>query len=87
MFSYGQAKIDSMKKKLNIVLIALLMTFTQPLALRAEPLFKLQSKWKTYPVYIDGDITLSNEWIDAESVELTIGSNYGRSPPYLDVSV
>lgn len=33
---------------------------------------------------VDGDITYSNEWSDANSIDIVLGTNYGRSPPFLE---
>lgn len=39
------------------------------------------------PVEVDGDITYSNEWSDANNMDLVIGTNYGRSPPFLETKL
>ncbi len=42
----------------------------------------VDSAWLVTPVEVDGDITYSNEWSDANSIDLVLGTNYGRSPPF-----
>ena len=48
---------------------------------------RLVVPWMNNPVYLDGDTTNSEEWIDANSVDLILGTNYGRSPPFLEARI
>ena len=45
----------------------------------------IESKGLKNPVAVDWDVTFSNEWSDANKIELTIGTNYGRRPPFHEV--
>ena len=47
----------------------------------------IDSAWLVTPVEVDGDITYSNEWSDANNIDLVIGTNYGRSPPFLETKL
>ncbi|MBD3171592.1 hypothetical protein GF326_03890 [Candidatus Bathyarchaeota archaeon] len=77
-----------MNAKKLVILTLLMLTTTQTIyvSLCGHP-NKLTSAWLTNSVYIDGDVTDSKEWIDANSMELKIGTNYGRSPPFLETEI
>jgi hypothetical protein len=47
----------------------------------------VDSAWLVTPVAVDGDITYSNEWSDANSIDIVLGTNYGRSPPFLETKI
>ena len=47
----------------------------------------IESKWLKNQVYVDGDVTFSNEWSDANKKEVIIGTNYGRSPPFYETTI
>ena len=74
------------KKLVTLTLLMLATTQTIYVSLCGHP-NKLTSARLTNPVYIDGDVTDSKEWIDANSMELKIGTNYGRSPPFLETEI
>lgn len=42
----------------------------------------VDSAWLVTPIEVDGNITYSNEWSDANSIDLILGTNNGRSPPF-----
>jgi hypothetical protein len=67
---------------LLFVLIALLVPHA-----RAAHENSIQSSWLVTPVAVDGDITYSNEWSDANNIDLVMGTNYGRSPPFLETKL
>jgi|GEM_PF-2842995 hypothetical protein len=75
--------------KLNpLTLLLLVGLLCTPMNLAScDPDNVLDSKWFKNPVAVDGDVTFSNEWSDANKIELTIGTNYGRSPPFYDVTL
>jgi hypothetical protein len=74
------------KKQLTLMLLVLTVTQTVYVSLCEHP-HTLRSAWLQNPVYLDGDITNAKEWIDAESIELDLGTNYGRSPPFLETKI
>ena len=74
------------KKAKILILLVLTVTQTVYVSLCEHPHI-LRSAWLVNPVYLDGDITDAKEWIDAASVELNIGTNYGRSPPFLETKI
>ncbi|RLI00990.1 hypothetical protein DRO31_07545 [Candidatus Bathyarchaeota archaeon] len=74
------------KKLVTLTLMVLTVTQTVYVSLCEHP-YILRSSWLVNPVYLDGDITDAKEWIDAESVELDLGTNYGRSPPFLETKL
>ena len=77
-----------MNVKKLVTLIMLLLTVSQNIYVSlCEHPNKLTSAWLINPVYLDGDITDSKEWIDANSIELNLGTNYGRSPPFLETKI
>jgi hypothetical protein len=77
-----------MNAKKALILILLLLTVTQTVYVSlCEHPHILRSAWLVNPVYLDGDITDAKEWIDAESIELDLGTNYGRSPPFLETKI
>ena len=77
-----------MNAKKALILILLLLTVTQTVYVSlCEHPHILRSAWLVNPVYLDGDITDAKEWIDAESIELDLGTNYGRSPPFLKTKI
>jgi hypothetical protein len=77
-----------MNARKRITLLMLLLTVTQTVYVSlCEHPNTLRSAWLVNPVYLDGDITDAKEWIDAESIELDIGTNYGRSPPFLETKI
>lgn len=73
-------------KKIALLLVILWLAQT-PTTVLSEPENILKSSWLRNPVSVDGDITFSNEWSDANKIELTIGTNYGRSPPFHEVTL
>ncbi len=76
-----------MKTKLLILLlIASSIVLTTPVVY-GDQITVIKSKWLKNPVYVDGDVTFSNEWSDANKKELTIGTNYGRSPPFYETTI
>lgn len=76
-----------MKSKL-LILVMLILNILAPLTfLYSEPENVLYSNWLRNPVAVDGDVTFSNEWSDANKIELTLGTNYGRSPPFQAVTL
>ena len=77
-----------MNAKKLVTLITLMLTVTQTVYVsQCEHPHTLRSTWLQNPVSLDGDITNAKEWIDAESIELTLGTNYGRSPPFLNTKI
>jgi len=77
-----------MNVKKLITLILLLLAASQSIYVSyCEHPNKLRSAWLVNPVYVDGDITDAKEWIDANSIELNLGTNYGRSPPFLKTKI
>jgi len=74
-------------KKTLITLMLVLITSQTIYVSYCEHPHKLNSAWLINPVYVDGDITDSKEWIDANSIELNLGTNYGRSPPFLETKI
>ncbi len=77
-----------MDAKKSVTLILLLLAASQSIYVSyCEHPHKLTSAWLVNPVYVDGDITNEKEWIDANSIELYLGTNYGRSPPFLETKI
>ena len=77
-----------MNVKKPVTLILLLLAASQNIYVSyCEHPHKLTSSWLVNPVYVDGDITDAKEWIDANSIELNLGTNYGRSPPFLKTKI
>jgi hypothetical protein len=76
-----------MKMKLWTLLLLVGFLFTPMTLGSCDPDNVLESNWLKKPVAVDGDFTFSNEWSDANKIELTIGTNYGRSPPFHEVSL
>ena len=74
-------------KKLLMMLLLVLTTIPTIYVSYCEHPNKLTSAWLINPVSVDGDITDSKEWIDANNIDLIIGTNYGRSPPFLDTKI
>jgi len=74
-------------KKLLLLTILMLAASQSIYVSLCEPPNRLISAWSINPVTIDGDITNPKEWIDANSIELIIGTNYGRSPPFLETKI
>ena len=74
-------------KKTLITLLLLLTTIPTIYVSYCEHPNKLNSAWLINPVQVDGDITNPKEWIDANSIELNLGTNYGRSPPFLETKL
>ena len=74
------------KKQVTLMMLMLVASQTIYVSLCEHP-HKLNSAWLINPVYVDGDITDSKEWIDANSIELSLGTNYGRSPPFLETKI
>lgn len=76
-----------MKLKLLTLLLLIGFLFTPMTIAFCDPDNVLESMWLRNPVAVDGDVSFSNEWSDANKIELTIGTNYGRSPPFHDYSM
>ena len=77
-----------MNAKKLVMTTMLLLTISQTVYVSlCEHPHKINSAWLINPVYIDGDITDAKEWIDANSIELNLGTNYGRSPPFLETKI
>lgn len=74
-------------KRQVLVLVTYAILVTQLVTVSADPDNILKSSWLRTPVSVDGDITTSNEWSDANKIELSIGTNYGRSPPFQEVTL
>jgi hypothetical protein len=66
-----------MKLKLLTLLLLIGVLYTPMTIAICDPDNVLESKWLRKPVAVDGDITFSNEWSDANKIELTIGTIYG----------
>lgn len=53
----------------------------------AEPSSHLKSAWAINQVIIDGERTNSKEWDESNRLDLYIGTNFGKSPPYLPTRI
>ena len=76
-----------MKMELWTLLLLVGFLFTPMTLGSCDPDNVLESKWLKNPVAVDGDVTFSNEWSDANKIELNIGTNYGQSPPFHEVTL
>ena len=76
-----------MKSKLPVILSLIILTLTPLVTANSDPDNVIESSWLRNPVAVYGDVTFSNEWSDANKIELTIGTNYGRSPPFYEVTL
>ncbi len=78
-----------LKKMKYVLKITLLIWLIIPTIFHAsaDPEYIIESKWLKNPVAVDGDVSSSSEWSDANKIELTIGTNYGRSPPFHEVTI
>ena len=77
-----------MNARKTLILLMLVLTISQTIYVSyCEHPNKLNSAWLVNPVSVDGDITDSKEWIDANSIDLILGTNYGRSPPFLESKI
>ena len=74
-------------RKILMMLLLVLITIPTIYVSYCEHPNKLNSAWLINPVSVDGDITDSKEWIDANNIDLIIGTNYGRSPPFLETKI
>jgi len=74
-------------KKILMMLMLVLTTIPTIYVSYCEHPNKLTSAWLINPVSVDGDITDSKEWIDANNLDLILGTNYGRSPPFLESKI
>jgi len=74
-------------KKLLTTILLVLTVIQNVYVSQCEHPNILRSAWLQNPVTLDGDISDAKEWIDADSVELDIGTNYGRSPPFLETKL
>ncbi len=88
IFSPNTYLVQMMNAKKLVTLTLMVLTVIQTVYVsQCEHPNTLRSAWLINPVYLDGDITDAKEWIDAESIELDLGTNYGRSPPFLETKI
>ncbi|MCB2141243.1 hypothetical protein KQH27_00885 [bacterium] len=74
-------------KKLLTTILLVLTVIQNVYVSQCEHPNILRSAWLQNPVTLDGDISDAKEWIDANSVEIDLGTNYGRSPPFLKTKI
>jgi len=87
-FHLFSTSMEVMNAKKTLILLMLVLTTIPTIYVSyCEHPNKLTSAWLINPVSVDGDITDSKEWIDANNLDLTIGTNYGRSPPFLETKI
>jgi hypothetical protein len=77
-----------MNSKLRIPLaLLIIINVTSAIKPAQTENYALQSSWLKTPVTVDGILTTTQEWSDANTYIITLGLNEGTSPPYLRAKI
>jgi len=77
-----------MNKKLRVYLVLLIIiNVTTAIKPAQTENYALQSSWLKISVTVDGILTTTQEWSDANTYIITLGLNEGTSPPYIRAKI